>query len=298
MSELGRMELKSKTKCIGGRLRLGFNDPTRYFHIVTASSEYDKKQGRNSCAPHPSFSAFNSMGYPKDPDDPSSKPDPREVQVRRMIRGVVCAANLEDWSVLHRRVPKMKQHPVHQHPRNGPSCEGDGKRAKRWFNDSHLPGGGEYRDIECPGDMCQFNKVCPPTLTLHFQVKWSPFGEQAKVAWPAIPLRYVSAAWHTADFFEAMVKEVKQQAEQLGVENFSWYGFPFVMTSETKGGEKDGQKTRFPVVRFAPEISIAQWLMNQANNQQQLAAIPPMKALTGPEQEELEADDIAILHTP
>ena len=74
-----------------------------------------------------------------------------------------------------------------------------------------------------------------------------------------------------------------QQAANLGVESgWSWYGFRFsIHLTEQTSRER---QSRFPVLRFTPEISVQSFLLAQAESRDKLAAAyQPRAALTEPD---------------
>ena len=301
MSDIGQYTIESTQQCFQARLTLEFNDPSRYFYIKSAGSERKemrtkggKTYSRFVCEPHPQFAPFHALGVDSNGNPNPTEADPRTVAVRRTIYANVIHAEYLDWVDRRRNNPKIVG--PHSHPRNGPSCYGDGKRAMRWFNDNHMENGGEYREIECPDDKCQFAQTCKPRLALHFRVRWSALDAEKKVSWQSPIVRYVTSSWHTNQKFQSMINLVTDQSKQLGVENFSWYGFPFIMTSETESKIKNGVTHTFPVVRFAPEGDLVAWFARQAEMRAQLSTAPPMRALSGPTLSRVDEDDAVVLN--
>jgi hypothetical protein len=93
-----------------------------------------------------------------------------------------------------------------------------------------------------------------------------------------------SHSWHSTANMAGMLRHVEEQARHLGVpDGWSWYGFRFsIHLTEQTSRER---QSRFPVLRFTPEISVQSFLLAQAESRDKLAAAyqQPRAALTEPD---------------
>jgi hypothetical protein len=205
-----------------------------------------KIDGTKTRPDHPSFVAFNTA--------PPEK--------RRVVQAVVVHAQREQWCTSGLMHYAVKGDPT---PNARPWCTGDGERATRWDRKA-----GEYRDIVCPHERCEYRQgqsaACKPVLRVLFQPVWAP---GSPLPTPLCELD--SHSWHSTSNMAGMIRHVEEQARHLGVpDGWSWYGFRFsIHLTEQTSRER---QSRFPVLRFTPEISVQSFLLAQAESRDKLAA--------------------------
>ncbi len=232
-------------------------DTDRFFIVVPQEVEGFR-------AEHPSFTAFNTA-------EPSR---------RTVVRGNLLHASPEGAWEHHRKAQVLKG--LEPHPAKGPHCMGDGVRAQRWLN-------GAYQDIPCPGDRCEFAQPtvlqngnegptpCKPWMRFLFRPRW-PDGSSL----PTPLMKYTSGAWNTTAHFLGFFEHVLSQAQQLGVERFSLYGLPFVLTLEHKKRKGETGSRTFPVVRISTDGDLLDFLDAQRKRIAALGTAPARAALPAP----------------
>lgn len=272
---------------LGAALCLGIKGPSgaptqtdRFFFV----SPYDSTEGKFSVRPQlASFRAFNEA----------------DVKDRQSIKGNLLHSRQEDCFYHHLRAqvltPKDKW-PAH--PAKRPACVGDGHNATRYFGET---GADDFRPIPCPGDLCQFRqgtvKACRPFLQLLFRPRWK---EGSSLPTPLTKL--TSGSWYSAAAILGFFTHVKEQAHQLGIENFSLYGLPFVLSVHMKTKPQANQ--RFPVLSMSPDTDLIGFLLAQRENLDRIGghvtlALPAV-SLTDPEMRSAEvlASDAALISGP
>lgn len=117
--------------------------------------------------PHPSFSGFNSAA-----------PDKRRILRGNLVHAVFPASErMGTVGACYTRfradlLPGVRMGSVEG---NRPCCTGDGVSARRWNVKA-----GEFEDIGCPGDLCEFRQTppgaefppCKRSSSLVFQLRW------------------------------------------------------------------------------------------------------------------------------
>lgn len=225
-------------------------------------------------APHPAFAAFNTA----------------DVARRQVIRGNLVHSTVAECFEYNLRAQNLPGIPAH--PSRGPHCIGDGIKAKRW-------NGEKYIDIDCPNEKCQFRAEvhpgkpipCKPSMRLMFRVRWT---EGSPL--PPMVVKFTSQAWNTTKNLLGMLEHIEKNAKALGIDNFSLYGFPFMLTLTKKKRSGDAKTARsFPVVTATPELDIVTFLRQQ---QSDLVGIrPQVTSLLDPSQRALEvqAEDVKTI---
>ena len=169
---------------------------------------------------------------------------------RKMLRGTLVHAAPGQSFSYHLKAQVLPDQPAH--PNRRPACVGDGRLAVRWSG----AGADEFAKIPCPHERCQYRQpqgrkpaACKPWGQLIFQLRWkegSPL--------PSMLAKFTTGGWNTCanlvGFFEHLAEVCGTASAGRPV---SLVGFPFLMTlGEQTNREK---RTRFPVVRFTPEIA-------------------------------------------
>lgn len=207
---------------------------------------------------HPSFAAYNQ-----------AEPDKR-----RLIRANLVHETAREAVDLARIAYRLTEFPSGTRE---PSCRGDGRTAERWI-------GGEKQVIKCPGDLCQFAQKgqCKVFLKVLFRPRWNDS------RWPAPLMKYTSRGEHMLSSLYGLFDHVAGVAHGLGLcpspeptqgmdvldaGGVSVFGMPFSISLASKTNKR--QRTRFPVVRFAPDGDLLQWLLGQREARRQLAEASP-----------------------
>ena len=232
-----------------------------------------KTDGTKTRPEHPAFAAYHKA----------------EPEHRRVVQAVVVHGRREEWTTAGLMHYAQKGDPT---PNGRPWCTGDGQEATRWDRAA-----GAYRTIACPHDRCEYRQgrepLCKPLLRVLFQPVWAA---GSKLPTPLMELD--AKSWHGAQNMAGMIRHVEEQARHLGVpDGWSWYGFRFsIHLTEQTSRER---QSRFPVLRFTPEVSVQSFLLAQAENRDRLAdAYRPRVALTEPETVIDVADVAAALSGP
>lgn len=188
---------------------------------------------------HPAYRAYNSL--------------PKER--RQVLYGALVHAKQDECFEHHLKAQKI---PGLQVPHRRPACVGDGITAQRFD-----PRSGEYVEIQCPHERCQYRAgnppPCKPFMRLLFRIVW-PEG-LAEGAWPSQLMRFTSGGWNTVKNALGLFKEIEAAARALRLREYSLYGLPFSLTLvEHTNPEK---KSRFPVVHFSLMASPEAFFMQQ-----------------------------------
>jgi len=223
------------------------------FHIVLP------READGVRAPHPAFSAFNT-----------APPDKRKV-----LRGVIMHATREECFEYYLRAQVLDK----GHPDKKPACQGNGIKATRWIG----PGADDFQEIKCPGHLCQYRSAtgnkgpkCKPFARLLFRLSW-PDGNPLDT-----PLaKYTTGGWYTSANMLGFFEYIEKTARQLGLEEYSLFGMPFVMTLADQ--TKASAKTRFPVVTFSPSMDPARFFLAQRQNiaqlqQEHIVSLPDLQS--------------------
>jgi hypothetical protein len=186
---------------------------------------------------HPRFKAFNEATKDR----------------RKMVTGQFVHATVDEAFQHHLKAYRPKGQPVH--PLNMPFCVGDGVRATRYrgvVNGEHV-----FGDGDCPHDRCEFRqakmvngrqgpKECKPWMQLLFRIVW----EAGNM--PTTLMLLTSKSWNNARAALGLFAQIKRNAEMvLGAgRDYTLGGFVFSMTLGSKTNKE--QKSRYPVITFAP----------------------------------------------
>ena len=170
------------------------------------------------------------------------------------------------------------------HPNRLPICTGDGKKATRLYGIGE-DGAEDWREIECPNDLCAFRqgatKACKPSVRFLFRPRWKD-----GVTLPTPLTLLLSHSWHNASRLLGFFEHVEQQARQLGLEKFSLYGLPFLLTLGSK--TKPSAGARFPVLSISPDTDLIAFFLAQREQLARMGAGEAQRAipakLTDPEQ--------------
>lgn len=228
----------------------GFPTETDRWHIVQPREEAGVRHL------HPGFNAFNTA--------PPEK--------RKVLRGNIVHASVADCFEHHLKAQVIKK-PAH--PDKKPHCVGDGVHATRWQG----PGADDFVEIKCPNERCEYRQNKPPTCKpfarMLFRLRW-----QDGVALPTPLVKFTTGSWNTVANIKGFFDYIDSTARQLGLEEYSLFGFPFLMTLQYQ--TKPSVQSRFPVVHISPEQDPVQFFMAQRKNiaglqHDQVAALPDMQ---------------------
>lgn len=257
----------------------GFPVDTHRFFLV--NSRADGKGQAAVRRMHPSFERFNAI-QPSAKDVSDFGPEEAKARhdaARQTIRGVIVHASEEEAFWTNYRAQTL---PGHEHPKQAPSCEGDGVRAKRW-----MPSQGAYADIECPADKCRYRQPstgargptrppCNPYACLVFQLRF----ENA----PCLPAKYETRGHEANGNLKGFFDNIKKQAAHLGLTNPSLYGLPFVLDLSRRSD--GGKQTKWFVASMSPDfppgMTLQQFLLRQSEERAQLVSRAPLLIGTVP----------------
>lgn len=256
------------------------------FYIVNARADGKGKDARRAL--HPAFAAFNADRAPANRDGTPGDQVAHDAK-RATVRGnLVHASELECFWTNY----KAQTLPGHQNPKMAPSCVGNGDRAKRW-----MPNLGEYLDIPCPGDRCEFQQPgpdkgrgptrppCGPYAILVFQLRF----ENA----PCLIAKYESRGKESNGQLKGFFDDIRRQASMLGVHDPNFYGIPFVL-DWTRRSNAEARTEWFVAsmsTDFPPGMTLQQFLMRQLDERAQLVSRSPLMIGAAPTVIEAMSDD-------
>jgi hypothetical protein len=207
---------------------------------------------------HPKFTKFNEA----------------KRELRLSISGNLVHATEQECFEYNRNAQVLDK----AHPFKLPCCSGDGIRASRWM-------GGDpsnFKDIECPGDKCEFamgdNPKCRVWMRFMFRVRWRDNSEM-----PAMVLKYASKGKNTLANFIGFFKSIHRDARNLGLKDYTLFGFPFIMTVADQTNSV--KKTRYPVVTITSDMDTIEFFTMQREKIRQLSVSVPIALIEAPEQE-------------
>lgn len=220
---------------------------------------------------HEAFASFNA-----------AKPEHR-----RSVEAVLVHATEEE--AFHYGLSAWRL-PDQQAPAHGPACQGDGIVAIRRVGQE------EPVEIPCPNRTCAYRQgakpACKPLMRVLFRPVW-PGGRL-----PTPLMRFESHSWNSVEAWVGMFRHIREQAQHLGIESPSLYGFKFRISLQEKTSAAKG--TRFPVVIPSPEVDVQSFLVAQGQLRQQLGASQPIGMLDAGEHdpEELEVVEAELAGAP
>ncbi|OHB81184.1 MAG: hypothetical protein A2W31_05075 [Planctomycetes bacterium RBG_16_64_10] len=231
---------------------------------------------------HPAFTAFNTCHPSK----------------AKVLNCVIIHWNVRESYTNH--LGAWKAPPSQKSPDAGWWCEGDAKKAKRWFN-------GKWCDITCPNRLCEYSldgsgpkgqgAWCKPHSTLVAQFDWQ--GEFKGL--PRVIFQWDSQSWNNVANLDGLFNEIVGEsgtkagrtvglAEHLGyvAGSFPVIGLPLTMHLKERIKAQKGR--RFPEVSFSTEGDRMAWMqathaLATDEKQRQLAlrdAPAPLQALPPP----------------
>lgn len=173
---------------------------------------------------------------------------------------------------------RMRVFPRHEEeprarPNMSPVCEGDGEVALRWQRNED-----EFREIVCPDAQCQYRQMDPPLCLPYSEILFRPRWEGMSLPSPVCSLKS-ETAWTSAANIAGFFKQLKDQADELLIENPTFYGFPFTIQLVEK--TKPEKRRQWWSIVITPEADIVDFLLRQ---REQIRALQePLKLLDEPE---------------
>ena len=260
---------------IGACVTIGVKDKARSFptetdrwHIVNPREESGIRHA------HPGFASFNS-----------APPDKR-----RVLRGNLVHSSRDEcfeYNLKAQVLPGKKAHPDKR-----PACTGDGVKATRWEGGA----ADEFMAIKCPNERCEYRQTTPPACKpfarFLFRLRW-PDG----IALPTPLVKFTTGSWNSTADLLGFFEYIDKVAKQLGLEKYSLFGLPFVITLQYQ--TKPSAQSRFPVIHISPEIDPVTFFMQQREQVRQLQQ-PTFEALPDPTQQssDLVYEDVKIISVP
>lgn len=250
---------------VGAVLTIGKKGPkgnpveTDRFFLVVPTMGAD---GRRD--PHPEFGKYNSAA-----------PEHRQTIHAYLVH----ADEVDAWS-WHLKAQVLPGYPAH--PDKRPACIGDGRDATRYDPEGKLGKRTDsgFREIPCPNELCEFRlgegaKPCKPWGRLYFRTRWRTD------SLPETLTKWTTGSWNSVLNIVGFFEHVHKQAKSLGLEEYSLYGLPFVLTLSRK--TKPSAKASFPIVSIAPDFppgfDLISFFIQQKRQLQQLGGAPEVKLL-------------------
>lgn len=254
---------------IGKKAPTGFPTETDRFHIVSTTQNENKIR-----PPHPAFKSFNEA----------------PVEKRKIIRGNLIHATRDECFEYYLTAQVLAGKKMH--PNKRPSCTGNGTIAMRWMENPDDPN--DYAEIKCPDKRCEYRQgdkpSCKPFARMLFRFRW-PDG----ILFPELLAKTSTKGWDTCANYLGFFNYIEKVAKQLGIEKYSLFGYPFMLTLTRKTNAT--RRTSFPVVTITPEQDPIQFFTAQGND---LAKLEGLNALALPDmQSEKEiSEDLDSLEVP
>ncbi len=236
---------------IGIKGARGFPTERDRWHIVVPR-EADGVRGY-----HPGFKGFN--GAP--------------AEQRHVLRGNLVHAHQSDCFEYYLRAQVLKD----AHPDRKPACSGNGVSAMRWEG----PEPDNFMEIRCPAEHCEYRQCeppkCKPFMRFLFRLRW-----KEGVGLPTPLVKFTSGSWYTTSNFLGLFEYIDIVARQIGLKDYSLFGFPFTLTLMQV--TKRSRKTKFPVVVVSADVDPVQFFKQQRQLLREVAEPMPM-ALTDEDQQ-------------
>lgn len=239
---------------MGVKGQRGFPVEKDRFHIV-----WPQEDEAGIRPHHPQFAPFNRAG-----------PEHRKVVLGQLVHHTKDECFQYSYRCqADRRLPA--------HPKKVPACRGNGATALRWDGD-------DFREIPCPAEKCEFRQPisdkkgppCKPWMRFGFRLVWRDRASDL----PTPATKFTSGGWNTIKNFLGFFEAIERAAEGLGFADYSLMGFRFSIQLV----EKKGPAQRFPTAVIVPLDDPIEFLMQQVEHRQQIAARPTVAALTDREQ--------------
>lgn len=195
---------------------------------------------------------------------------------RRVVYGqIVHASSAEAFTHQLKNYRPRGNFPTH--PNDLPFCTGDGRRASRYRgvqDDEH-----RFEEIVCPHDKCEFRQplrlangrrgptACKPWMKMVFRLVW----KQGTL--PTVLCKYTSGSWNTTKSALGLFKQIDDMARMVLGEGrpYSIGGFCFSMTLGERTNKQE--RSRFPVVTFAPMEDPIAFFEAQINRRERIEAL-------------------------
>lgn len=284
---------------VGAVLSIGIKGPTGAphqkdrFHILEPMPHQKKIAGRHGERTievrdhHPRFGPFNG-----------ARPELRKTISCQLVH----QSEADAWTY-YLKAYQVKGQP--HHPRRLPFCVGDGTEARRYMG--KVEGEHRFEQIACPHDRCEFRQrprtgrglgpaPCKPWGKLLFRVVWQN-GNM-----PTMLLKWTTGSWNSIKNAIGMFEYLHQQARMVLGDGrpYTLGGFKFSMTLGE--GTNPEERSRFPVVTFAPEIDPIDFFMGQVDRYERIGSVMGKPALPAPmtlDHETAEQDTLDYLaHMP
>lgn len=261
---------------IGKKQASGGIDPTTTdrFWLVMPTMGSDGRRPE-----HPEFATYNK-----------AKPEHRQTIHGHLVHG-------EEGDCWHYNLKAQVLPGYPAHPDKRPACVGDGENATRYDPEGkHGPVTEDgFREIVCPNEACEFRqgkgaKPCKPFGRLYFRTRWKTD------ALPETLVKWTTGSWNSVRNLIGFFDHVREQATALGLESYSLYGLPFVLTLSRK--TKPSERQAFPVVSIAPECDLVAFFLQQRAQLRELGGPPEIKLLPvgARDPEETEAAEVYADH--
>ena len=259
---------------IGAVVSIGVKDKNRGFPTETDRWHIVQPRDDAGVRPlHPGFQSFNAA--------PPEK--------RKVLRGNLVHASQTACFEHHLKAQVLRG----AHPNKRPACIGDGVHATRW------EGGDpdDFMNIKCLNELCEYRLTtppkCKPFMRMLFRLRW-PDG----VALPTPLVKFTSGSWNTTANFLGFFEYMHSTAKELGIENYTFFGFPFLLTLHRQ--TKASSRSAFPVVTISPEEDPVSFFMRQRAQIRELAGSVPCETLTDQSQQDVDLvyEDVKALTVP
>lgn len=268
---------------IGVRVTTGRKGPsgapmfgsTDRFWLCTVETMVQKfsKSSSPTSSLHPSFVAWNDLAEKTMNKQGERRPAGRVAALRGNLVHATPAECVQ-WYRAASQLPEPHPNP----PSKRAACTGNEAVARRFSG----IGAGDvetYEEIACPGEDCIFaqRRLCKVQGDLLFRLRWDS-SDPLERNFPALLAMYHTGGMHSVSSIMGLFEFVlgteavqptrpreewkKGLAAELGVENPSLVGLPFVMTVGKKTNRQNGNV--YTIVNFSPDGDLIEnWLLAQ-----------------------------------
>lgn len=203
---------------------------------------------------------------------------------RRLIKANLIYGSIPQ-SFTHRL--RLAEFPKHYsepraRPHHIPVCEGNGETAGRWTQD-----GDKTKAIRCPDELCEFRTCSPPLCKPFSEFLFRPRWDKGEMPSPVCRMRSPTG-WASAANIAGFFKQLREQADEMGVADATFFGFPFTIQLVEK--TKPLKRQKFWVIVLTPDEDIVTFLRWQREAIRELQAPLPLLAI--PDLKEREDDQV------
>lgn len=192
---------------------------------------------------------------------------------RRFIRANLIYGKLSQsytYRLRMRDFPKYEEEPKAR-PNHVPVCEGNGEVAQRWTRHEDVT-----RTIVCPDEHCQYRQSEPPMCKPFSEILFRPHWGKGTMPTPVCRLRS-ETGWRSAAAIVGFFRQLDEQARELGLQDATFFGFPFTIQLVERTNPVKRQKAW--VIVLTPDTDAVSFFQTQRAAIRELQAPLPLEAI-------------------